>query len=127
MWFKWTGGGITTSTGTGGVASVIPLLSKGRGEDGTNEDMNYFLGISTTGTATPNVLAADFEDTRASGNNHPLYGSTTVTANVWHHAAATYDGVDWKVYLDGALDGQVSGGAQTPRSDSIQHAGSVPR
>ena len=48
--------------------------------------MNYFLGIdASTGT-----LVADFEDT-ANGGNHPVTGTTAVTSNVWHHAAATYN------------------------------------
>ena len=35
-------------------------------------------------------LVADFEDS-ASGANHPVTGTTAVTSNVWHHAAAVYD------------------------------------
>ena len=27
-----------------------------------------------------------------------------MTSNVWHHAAATYDGSVWRIYLDGNLD-----------------------
>ena len=33
--------------------------------------------------------------------NHPIIGTTVVTSNVWHHAAATYDGTTWRLYLDG--------------------------
>ena len=39
----------------------------------------------------------------------------------WYHAAATFDGTAWKIYLNGELDGEVATTA-TPRSDSIQHA-----
>src|SRR5687768_16912784 len=47
-WFKRTGTGVTTSTGTGGVTAV-PLLAKGRSEsDGSSKDMNYFLGINSS-------------------------------------------------------------------------------
>jgi len=51
------------------------------------------------------VLAADFEE-GASGSspslNHPLLGVTPVPADgIWHHAAATYDGTTWRLYLDG--------------------------
>ena len=39
MWFKRTGAGATASTGTGGITTVIPLISKGRSEsDGSNVD-----------------------------------------------------------------------------------------
>ena len=45
LWFKRTGAGLTTGTGTGGITAV-PLIAKGRSEaDGTNQDANYFLGI----------------------------------------------------------------------------------
>ena len=41
---------------------------------------------------------------------------------MWRHAAATYDGTTWRLYLDGALDAQLVVGNFTPRFDSIQHA-----
>ena len=60
-----------TSTGTGGIASAIPLITKGRAEAETpaNLNMDYFLGID----ASSGVLVADFEDT-ANGTNHPVIG-----------------------------------------------------
>ena len=62
-WFRRDAAGVTTNTGTGGLASAIPLVTKGRAEsEATNVDMNYFLGISTAG-ANP-VIAADFEEAR---------------------------------------------------------------
>ena len=86
--------------------------------EGSNRDMNYFLGIRQS----DGVLAADFEDT-ATGLNHPVTGATPIPANgAWHHAAATYDGATWRLYLDGVLDGQLVVGGFTPRADSIQHA-----
>src|SRR6266487_6192624 len=43
-WFKRTGAGVGTTTGSGGV-TAIPLVTKGRAEaEGSNVDMNYFLG-----------------------------------------------------------------------------------
>src|SRR5512133_2975168 len=121
-WFKRTGAGVGTSTGSGGIASAIPLITKGRAEaEGSNVDMNYFLGID----ATSGKLVADFEEgpggTGPLGLNHPISGGTVVTSNVWHHAAATYDGTTWRLYLDGVLDAKLAVG-QPPRSDSIQHA-----
>jgi concanavalin A-like lectin/glucanase superfamily protein/Big-like domain-containing protein/K319-like protein len=114
-WFMSTGAGVTASTGSGGVTAV-PLVTKGRHEsDRSNVDMNYFLGIDAS-----SKLAADFED-MASGANHPIIGSTVITNNIWHHAAATYDGTTWRLYLDGVLDGTLAVN-QIPRSDSIQHA-----
>ena len=120
LWFKRTAAGVSTSTGSGGV-DAIPLLAKGRAEaDGTTQDMNYFLGIR----ASDGVLVADFEEGASGpspGLNHPIAGVTPVAMNVWQHAAATYDGSTWRLYLNGVQDAQLSVG-RPPRSDSIEHA-----
>lgn len=131
-WFKRTGAGATTSTGTGGITAV-PLVTKGRGEaENSNVDMNYFFGIDGSGH-----LAADFEECAFSmgapcvaggtaGLNHPVTGSTAILNNVWYHAAVTYDGRYWKLYLNGNLEtmaGGDVGATRYPRWDSIQHAG----
>lgn len=116
-WFRRDGTGVATSTGSGGI-TAIPLVTKGMAEaDGTSQDMNYFLGIR----ATDNLLVADFEDT-ATGANHPVVGTTAIANGVWHHAAATYDGTTWRLYLDGGLETTLTVGNFLPRADSIQHA-----
>jgi hypothetical protein len=116
-WFKREGTGTTAGSGSGGV-TAIPLVTKGRGEDdGSNIDMNYFLGIRSS----DNVLAADFEDA-ATGLNHPVVGVTPVVNGVWYHAAATYNGTKWQLFLNGSLEAELTANA-TPRADSIQHAG----
>ena len=98
-WFKWTGGGDPANTGTSGIDDVIPLITKGTAEDElTVMDINYFFGIDDSS----DTLAADFEEapTGASpGLNHPITSTTTVSTNVWHHGALTYD-VTWHLYLD---------------------------
>ncbi len=117
-WFRRDGAGVATATsgGSGGV-TAIPLVTKGRSEDdGTTTDMNFFLGIRSS----DNVLAADFED-NDTGANHAVAGVTPITSGVWHHAAATYNGSTWRLYLDGVLDATLNIGGFTPRSDSIQH------
>lgn len=118
-WFYRTGAGVSNQTGGGGIANVVPLVTKGAPEaDGSNLDANYILAINTSG----NVLAADFEDA-ATGLNHPISGTTSIAMNTWYHAAATYDGSTWRLYLNGSLEATLAVGAFTPRADSIQHAG----
>lgn len=122
LWFMRTGTGATTSTGTGGVTAV-PLLTKGRGEaDGNNRDMNFFLGIRSS----DNVLCADFEEGTGQtqpGLNHPVAGTTAIRNNAWYHAAATYDGTTWRLFLNGQLEATLVVGAdRLPQSASIQHA-----
>lgn len=114
-WVRRDGPGLFAGTGAGGI-QLIPLITKGRGQnDGSNVDCNYAFGFFG------DVLGADFEDL-ATGANHPVRGSRTVTWGVWHHVAATYDGTTWRLYLDGELDAELAVGA-TPRADSIQHFG----
>lgn len=116
-WFRRTGTGIATTTGTGGVVA-IPLVTKGRDQaDQSNLDMNYFLGIRQS----DGVLVADFEDSNL-GINVPVAGTTPVPLDQWQHAAATFDGTQWKLYLNGNLEATRNAGGLVPRADSIQRA-----
>src|SRR5262245_57477833 len=106
-WFRRDGTGASTSTGDGGIAAAIPLVTKGRGEgDSPAEDMNWFLGIR----ASDGVLCTDFEEgaTGASPSlNHPLAGVTPISNGLWYHAAVTYDGTQLRLYLNGSLESQM--------------------
>ena len=103
----------------------------GQAESPANYNANYIFGIAG------GRLAGDFEDT-ATGLNHPVCTATTqptITTGAWHHAAATYNGTCWALYLDGValpIDtacSTCSGGActvcpgATPEYTSIQHFG----
>ncbi len=115
-WFSKLGTGATTTTGGGGI-TAIPLVTKGRGEsDNSNKDMNYFLGITASGS-----LGGDFEDT-SGGDNHPITATTVISDTNWHHAAFSYDGANLRLYLDGQEDAISVSTTATPRSDSIQPA-----
>ncbi len=118
-WFKRTGAGTTNTTGTGGIVNAIPLFGKGAAELETpaNLNMNYLVVIDDDA----DVLAADFEDT-AGGANHPIRGTTTIQNGRWYHAAATFDGDNWRLYLDGNLEADLPVTA-TPEASSIQHFG----
>ena len=119
-WFNWTGEGVAANTGVGGVM-VLPLVTKLSAEkDGDARDGNYLLGLRPA----DGVLVADLEEGEsgaAPGRNHPVFGVTMVTTNVWHHAAVTYDGTNCQLFLDGHLETTVFVG-QPPRWDSLQHA-----
>lgn len=120
LWFRWDGGGVTTNTGVDGVVAY-PLLTKGRPEgDHTAADMNYFLGIR----GSDQVLVADLEEGAQGftpGQNHPITGVTPVVEGEWTHAAATYDGRQWQLFLNGKMEAEIVVD-QPVRSDSIQHA-----
>ena len=110
-WVRRDGDGKPATSGAGGL-SLVPIASKGLGEgDGSNVDCNYLFGFAG------DVLGADFEDA-ASGANHPVYGKTAIARGEWHHVAATYDGMTWRLYVDGKLDGERVANAQ-PRADSV--------
>jgi len=112
-WVRRDGEGEESSTGIGGL-HLVPIVGKGRGEDDeTTNNCNYTFGFQG------GVLAADFED-MATGGNHPIVGTIAVPWGEWHHVAASYDGMTWRLYVDGVLDVQADAGA-TPRSDSLQH------
>ncbi|PYR69577.1 MAG: hypothetical protein DMF88_05635 [Acidobacteria bacterium] len=116
-WFRRDGPGATATTGSGGVVGV-PLITKGMAEsEGNNKDTNYFFAID----GKRRVLVADFEDT-INGGNHPVYGVTPICDGVWYHAAVTWDGTTWRLYLNGVLETQLVAGSFTPRYDSIQQA-----
>ncbi len=119
-WVKRSAGGTLMSTGTGGLASAYPVITKGRGEgEGPplNINTNYFLGITSTG-----VIGADFED-NINGGNHPVSGVAVIPIGEWHHIAATYNGQTWNLYLDGVLDKTLTLASPfTPENTSAQHA-----
>ncbi len=117
-WFKRTGAGVANETGASGIAQFLPLVTHGGPQtEGGTVDANWLLGINDA----TDVLAADFEDT-ATGLNHPISGTTPLVNGVWYHAAATYDGSTWRLYLNGRLEATELESA-TPRSDTAQHAG----
>ena len=66
-------------------------------DDGSNR--NYWIELS--GTAT--VSSVNFGTSQVSTTT-----TTTLTAGVWSHICATYDGSNVKIYLNGALDTSAS-------------------
>ncbi len=92
---------------------AIPLVAKGSAEaEGTTQDENFLLVIDDAS----DVLAADFEECDnadspaecpsggTAGLNHPILGITPININTWYHAAVTYDGAKWQLFLNGNLE-----------------------
>ena len=113
-WFRRDGTGTpATTSGSGGV-TAIPLVTKGLSESG--QLLAWFLGIdSATGR-----IAADFESA-LDDSNHPLIGTTTLVTGTWYHAAATYDGATFRIYLNGVQEASVAI-ANGPGTASAHHA-----
>jgi hypothetical protein len=119
MWIRRDGTGVGTDTGTNGIIDLIPLIAKGRAEnEAAAIDVNYILGIDQSS----NFLSADFEEAPTGADpsqNHPVIGTHAILpGSGWHHVAATYDGADYKIYLDGLLEGTTPGIGQPPANTS---------
>jgi hypothetical protein len=110
---------VSLSTGTGGLPNVVPLLARGRAEsEAASVDINYLLGIRPS----DGVLCGDFEEgagDSAPSLNHPVIGTAPLGTGTWHHAAATYDGTTWKLYLDGVLDAQLAVGQPVAAASNV--------
>lgn len=121
-WFRRDANGTVTTTGTGGILDAIPLVTNGRGEsENSNVDLNWFLGIKDS----TDVLCGDFEEGAAGTNpslNHRILGVTPITLGTWHHAAASYDGSTWRLYLDGNLENTVFVGEPVASASQQQTA-----
>jgi len=139
LWFQWAGTGIIADTAgyiydddPGGI-QAYPLVSKGiRGQESLSNNpswnglfsVNYFLGILEPG----HVLAADLEEHQDASNpalNHPVYGTTVIDTGVWHHAAVTYDGNCWQLYLDGQPETDGTNCPSVPAANDTLHFFSV--
>lgn len=57
---------------------------------------------------------------RTGGSTATLIGSGSLTAGIWHHVAATYDGAHMRLYLDGELVGSLA------KTGLLDQAPSVP-
>ena len=122
-WFRRDGAGTPTTTGSLGIPAAIPLISNGAQQaENSNVDINYILCIDTA----TNTLCADFEEgaggTGHLGLNHPVYGTTVIQNGVWYHAAATYDGSRWKLYLNGHLEENLIVGQPANAANTVANA-----
>ena len=71
----------------------------GYGQDSTNSQRSFYLGIGTSGTDRVLKIRTNGDDTG---------GNTIVSTNTWYHAAVVDDGTNMKLYLNGILDASVA-------------------
>lgn len=69
-------------------------------------DDSWRVSLTATGTVA-------FTGTNAFTD---FYSTTSVTDGNWHHVAATYDGINAKIYIDGILENQLGGTANLNNS-----------
>ena len=108
-WLRRDGPGVANTTGSNGE-TVVPLIANGAADQETvDADINYILGIR----ASDGVLCADFEEAQTGttpGSNHPVCGTTPLANGTWYHAAVTYNGSTWQLYLNGSLERTLNAG-----------------
>ena len=95
-----------------------------RARSPANLNMNYFLGIDTKAQRhSPTTGSPSTSRTRLSGVEPPVHRDHRRHSNVWHHAAATYDGsaVAASTSTESSTARALASVA-TPESTSIQHA-----
>jgi hypothetical protein len=85
--------GWVKATGAWPTGSTVGIVLR-KGEDNPN---NWELCIAN-GKVELNLDCGD-------ADGFGCDGSTTITTNVWHHVAGTWDGTTMRVYLDGAVNG----------------------
>ena len=79
----------------------VPIVTKGgRGRRHATSTPTVCLGSTTRADSAGRRFRRSTSGERADGN-HPVSARRSITSNVWHHAAATYDGTPGSLYLDG--------------------------
>ena len=71
---------------------------------------------TSRGGGTGNATHMGISGTSAGGGNGWFNGTVIVTDGQWHHMAATYDGAEGKIYIDGVLDVTSPGTGQINQS-----------
>lgn len=81
---------------SGGSVAAYPIVSKGGSAE---SNTNYFLGVR----ASDLRLVAEFED--AGGVKYLTAGTRVLKRHTWYHVAATWDGTNLTVFVNGTQDG----------------------
>ena len=124
LWFQRTGAGSPTSTGTGGITNAIPLITKGRAEAENAGGRHQLFPRDRRDEWQAGRRfrgGPGWEHAEREPSDHGHDGDRGGAA--WHHAAATYDGATWKLYLDGALDGTLAVGKPANAATNVTDLG----
>jgi hypothetical protein len=78
---------------------------------------------ASRGDGTGNATHMGISGTSTGGGNGWFNGTVIVTGGEWHHYAATYDGAEGKIYIDGVLDVTSPGTGQINLSSSDLYIG----
>lgn len=109
------------------------------------EDFTLAAWVNTPKISGAWQIIASKENRNPTGRNYGLFGNinsgvvhysfttnagwksfdakTAVTDGNWHHVAGTYDGSDFKLYLDGAVDAQTTPGTKPDNHDNFLFIG----
>jgi len=78
---------------------------------------------ASRGDGTGNATHMGASGTSVGGGNGYFNGTVIVTGGQWHHYAATYDGSEGRIYIDGVLDVTSPGTGQINLSSSDLYIG----
>ena len=78
--------------------SLEPYISSIMGEEGTGNAALFRFGDGGLAPEIPQFILS------IGGNQIKLDGNTALSTNTWYHLAATYDGSQMKIYINGVED-----------------------
>ena len=109
LWFRRTGAAPRQAPGTGHHQAGVDQEESGRGRNGRRR--RELLPRDRCDERQAGRRARGSRERQRAERDHPITGNTAIAiGTVWHHAAATYDGSAWHLYLDGAPDGSLAVG-----------------
>lgn len=76
-------------------------------------------GLSLVCTPSANYSPTRKIHLRWAGSARGIFGTTTIQDNTWYHLIITYDGITYKVYVNGNLEGSHTSGVSSIYNDTV--------